>query len=288
MTSLQVEGAVSSFEEIAQEDFVRQVRRGLRVGDLAPYLGPGVAASTEGADMPLSYLELAEFLGKKVALPRRAKGNPWAAAQYIESFRHRASLVALLREAFAQSRVPSTFHRFLAELGPSLIVDTWYDGTMRQALGPLSEFCEFQGTDRTGVTTPVWYTVYDSAGSEIDAGRAKDVRTVLYTPHGSRLPTGRFLLSDADYVEVLTEIDIQTPIPAVVKARREKLGFVFLGCRFHDQLLRTFARQIVKRSKGPYYIAFDQEPTKMERRFLAELGAKVTFGRTNEILDKLT
>jgi hypothetical protein len=45
-----------------------------------------------------------------------------------------------------------------------------------------------------------------------------------------------FLVSDSDYVEVLTEIDIQTPIPAVVQQRRTGRNFLFLGCRFSNQL----------------------------------------------------
>ena len=73
-------------------------------------------------------------------------------------------------------------------------------------------------------------------------------------------------------VEVLTEIDIQTPIPRLVQQRRAALGFVFLGCRFNDQLPRAFARQIAKRSAGPHFAVLPDEPTRMEARFLDEVG----------------
>ena len=76
---------------------------------------------------------------------------------------------------------------------------------------------------------------------------------MLYSPHGGVRPAKNFLVADSDYVEVLTEIDIQTPIPAAVKAARADRGFLFLGCRFDDQMLRTYARQIMKRSKGPHF-----------------------------------
>ena len=79
-------------------------------------------------------------------------------------------------------------------------------------------------------------------------------------------------MSDSDFVEVLTEIDIQTPIPALVQARRRALGFVFLGCRFNDQLPRAFARQVMQRSAGPHYAMLADQPTRMEARFLAEQG----------------
>jgi len=95
---------------------------------------------------------------------------------------------------------------------------------------------------------------------------------VLYKPWGAHGPASNYLVSDTDYVEVLTEIDIQTPIPELVQQRRAGLGFVFLGCRFNDQLPRAFARQIMKRSKGPHFAVMPDEPTRMEARFLEEQG----------------
>ena len=94
---------------------------------------------------------------------------------------------------------------------------------------------------------------------------------VLYAPHGGVRPAKNFLVADSDYVEVMTEIDIQTPIPPVVKAARSDRGFLFLGCRFHDQMLRTYARQIMKRSKGPHFaVAETSLLTRNERKFFSD------------------
>ena len=79
-------------------------------------------------------------------------------------------------------------------------------------------------------------------------------------------------MSDSDYVEVLTEIDIQTPIPPIVQALRRQRHFLFLGCRFDDQLPRSFARQIMKRSSDRHWAVLPDEPTRMEARFLQEQG----------------
>jgi hypothetical protein len=93
---------------------------------------------------------------------------------------------------------------------------------------------------------------------------------MLYKPIGSHSPAGNYLVSDSDYVEVLTEIDIQTPIPAPVQAWRTGRNFLFLGCRFDDQLTRCFARQIMKRSSDRHWAVLPNEPTRMEARFLQE------------------
>jgi len=95
---------------------------------------------------------------------------------------------------------------------------------------------------------------------------------MLYKPIGSHAPAGNYLVSDSDYVEVLTEIDIQTPIPQAVQAWRSGRHFLFLGCRFDDQLTRSFARQIMKRSSGLHWAVLPDEPTRMEARFLQEQG----------------
>jgi len=242
----------------------------LRAGKLVPYLGPGI--SELGAPpVPMSPETLADWFGTKVALPRRAKGNAWASAQHIESYKHRNTVTALMGEAFAAPVAPSPLHRYLASLGLPLIVDTWYAGEMRQALAEREDWIEVQGITRAGIGEDRWFRFYHPDGSDGDATSASAAATILYTPHGSVIPARNFLISDADYVEVLTEIDIQTPIPEAVRDRRRTKSFLFLGCRFNDQLLRSYARQIVKRSADPHFAVVDMDGlTRNERTFLDE------------------
>ena len=117
---------------------------------------------------------------------------------------------------------------------------------------------------------------------------ASAAKTLVYKPHGGSKPAANFLITDADYVEVLTEIDIQNPIPECVRERRSGVGFLFLGCRFNDQMLRTYARQIQKRSRGPNYAVFeDQQLTRMERRFAAEIGLEILVCPLQEAVERL-
>jgi hypothetical protein len=245
----------------------------LKAGKVVPYLGPGLLALT-GSELPVTPETLAEFLGSKVSLPARARGNAWAAAQFIESRRHRATVTALMAEAFAGVVEPSDLHRHLASLDLPLIVDSWYDGAMRRALAGRTGWGEIQGITRAGIREDLWYRYYDPRGDEADKAAARGWTTVLYKPHGAIDPVQNFLISDADYVETLTEIDIQTPIPDEVKDRRSSRGFLFLGCRFHDQLLRTYARQVLKRAGTGHVAVFDPADalTRNELRFLVAEG----------------
>ena len=69
---------------------------------------------------------------------------------------------------------------------------------------------------------------------------------------------------------MLTEIDIQTPIPDSVQEIRKGRSFLFLGCRFSTQLERLFAHQIIKRSSDKHWTILPDEPTRNEERFLEE------------------
>jgi hypothetical protein len=269
-------------------DWLPKVAEGLKAGRLAPYLGPGVTDLTR-APVPTTQEALAAFLGAKVALPRRARGNLGAAAQYIESQRHRTVVVRLMAEAFAAPVTPLPIHHFLARLPLPLIVDTWYDGAMRAALATRSDWGEIQGIRRSGLGDDAYYAAYDASGAACPLETAKSWKTLLYKPHGASVPAKNFLVSDSDYVEVLTEIDIQTPIPQAVKERRAGIGYVFLGCRFNDQTLRSYARQLLKRSGQGHFIAI--EPgllTRNEKRFIEENRLSVWTGSLAEVLEHLT
>jgi hypothetical protein len=259
----------------------------LRAGSVIPYLGPGLT-ELSNPTVPMTPEALAAFFATKVALPRRAKGNAWASAQHIESMKHRSTVSTLMNEAFAAPVEPTPLHRYLASLRLPMIVDTWYDATMRSALSERSDWGEVQGITRAGIGEDRWYRFYDAAGGEADRAAAEAWTTLVYKPHGSVAPAKNYLISDADYVEVLTEIDIQTPIPDAVKNRRAQRSFLFIGCRFHDQLLRTYARQVTKRSASPHYVIVDPDVlTRNELRFFMTEGMTpiaIPLARAAEII----
>jgi hypothetical protein len=242
----------------------------LRAGSLMPYLGPGLA-ELAAATVPTTHEELANYLGAQVALPRRARGNCWAAAQYIETNRHRTTLDRLMVAAYAPPVNPTVLHHALAAAAPALVVDTWYDSAMRAALTGHTDWGEIQGSSRVQIGEQRWYRAWDAVGAECPVAAAEAWRTLLYKPHGAAAPGRNFLIADSDYVEVMTEIDIQTPLPDEVKRRRAGGGFLFLGCRFNDQMLRAYARQIMKRSGGGHIaLVGGMALTRNERRFLDE------------------
>ena len=250
-----------------------EIAAGIAAGRLIPYLGPEVLTlGAEPPPVPTGARELAHLLAGRVAVPGRIRNNLWHSAQYIETHRHRVTLDRLMAETFRPVPEPGPLHRWLAGLPRvPLMVDTWYDGAMAAAMAGRVDWGLVQGASKARrVDDAPWFRAHAADGRECPAAEAGTWATVLYKPHGAAQPAGDVLVSDSDYVEVLSEIDIQTPIPAVVQDRRRERGFVFLGCRFYDQILRSFARAILKRSAGPHYAVVPAgELTRNETRFLA-------------------
>lgn len=259
---------------------INEILAGLEAGQVIPYLGTGVwaAASTPPAH-PADHLQLVAKLTEKVTVSHKLRKNLTGAAQYIENFKHRKTLVSLMNTAFPGNAKPAEPHEFIASLHQlPLVVDAWYDDAMQNALAQSrsqggeaksGNWGQVQGVSQAEHHGE-WVRYYTFKGELTDAEAAKKWQTLLYRPLGSSSPAQNYIVSDSDYVEILTEIDIQTPIPEIVQQRRVGRNFLFLGCRFGYQLDRIFARQIMKRSSDKHWALIEGELTKNEKRFLQE------------------
>ena len=252
------------------------IHTGLVNGRLIPYLGPGVLGlSEQGPKVPASPLELVGKLTARASVPHKIRHNLSAAAQFIENFKHRKTVTAAMSQAFAPRMTATELHRFLAALPRlPLWVNAWYDDLPQLALAQRDAAWGIAQGVSQAEHFGTWVHYYDANGSRREDSGATDPAwdTLLYQPLGSVSPAANYLVSDSDYVEVLTEIDIQTPIPPLVQRLRSGRGFVFIGCRFSSQLERIFAHQIIKRSSDRHFAVLPEEPTRNEKRFLFEHG----------------
>jgi hypothetical protein len=264
------------------------VRSALSAGELIPYLGPRVLQlAGEECPLPASAELLVGRLTAKASVPHKIRNNLSAAAQFIENFKHRKTVAKAMSEAFAPEVAPTRLHQFLAaQPRLPLLVHAWYDDLPQRALAVRDSWGMVQGVSQSEHFGR-WVHYLRPDGTRVDTGAAATSAsdglppavaprealtwaTLLYQPLGSVRPAANFLVSDTDYVEVLTEIDIQTPIPEPVRDLRRGRHFLFLGCRFANQLDRMFARQIMKRSSAKHWAVLPDELTRNEARFLAE------------------
>ena len=257
-------------------------------GDVVPYLGPSVLALA-GADCALPYSP-ESLVGKLTAaatVPHKIRNNLTAAAQFIENFKHRKTITSVMTKTFADPTPPTVLHQWLAARPRlPLLVNAWYDDLPQKALAARGAWGMAQGVSQAehfgqwvhyfrpdGSLVPGLSRAPDSSGAKAPADAPDETlswTTLLYQPIGSVAPASNFIVSDSDYVEILTEIDIQTPIPEAVRSIRRGKSFLFLGCRFATQLERSFARQIMKRSSDRHFAVLPEPLTRNEERFLRE------------------
>ena len=239
-----------------------------------PILGPGVLSfDKKGDQLPDSHKALVGHLTSKSSVPHKVRNNLGAAAQFIENFKHRSTVTNAMTEAFSADAQPTALHTLLMSLPAlPLVVHAWYDDLPQKAMRARPGWGMAQGVSQSEHFGD-WIYFYNSdgtyAGAEADRGYV-DWKTLLYQPFGSVWPAHNYLVSDSDFVEVLTEIDIQTPIPGSVQEIRKGRSFLFLGCRFSTQLERLFAHQIIKRSSEKHWAILREEPTRNEAHFLEE------------------
>jgi hypothetical protein len=251
---------------------LQEIAAGLSANTIIPYLGPqSLLLDPETCPVPATPENLVKLLTAKVSVPHKIRNNLTAAAQFIENFKHRKSVVSLMTDAYAPGVTPNILHRYLTGLSkrPLLIVDTWYDDAMSKALAGHSNWGQIQGVSQSEHFGQ-WVMYFDAEGKVTDAAAADSWDIILYKPLGSITPAKNFIVSDSDFVEVLTEIDIQSPIPACVQSLRSGANFLFLGCRFNNQLTRTYARQVMKRSSDKHWAVIDGPLTRMEQKFIEE------------------
>ncbi len=268
---------------------LNEILAGLESGQVIPYLGPGIWATADTPPAhPTDQLQLVAKLTERVTVSHKLRRNLTGAAQYIENFKHRKTLAGLMNSAFMDKATPTELHTFIGSLPKlPLIVDTWYDDAMQKALARNPSWGQVQGVSQAEHHGE-WVRYYTAHGNLTDAAAANGWKTLLYRPLGSCIPAQNYIVSDSDYVEILTEIDIQTPIPPIVQQRRTGRQFLFLGCRFTNQLDRIFARQIMKRSSDKHWAIIDGEPTRNEARFLAELNITRIAMPLGNLLDLAT
>ncbi|MEW5791760.1 MAG: SIR2 family protein [Pseudomonadota bacterium] len=250
------------------DQIFKTIAQGLAEGRIVPYLGPG--ALPQPGPVPADASALATWLSSQITIPHKIRTNLTAAAQYIENFKHRKTLHGLMVKAYLADIPDGPVQDWLAGLPKlPLAVSVWYDDTVARAQRARPSWGRIQGLSQAEHHGQ-WYGYYGADGQAAEAGAAQAWETLVYEPWGAISPAGNFLVSDSDFVEVLTEIDIQTPIPPEVQERRRDRHFLFLGCRFRNQLERIFARQIMKRSSDRHWAIIERPYTRNEARFMEE------------------
>ena len=155
-------------------------------GEVIPYLGPGVLSLARSSDLPASPEALVSYLTKTATVPHKIRNNLTAAAQYIENFKHRKTVVAAMNNAFSAPTEPTALHEWLAARPKlPLLVNAWYDDLPQKAFAARDDWGLAQGISQAehfgewvhyfrpdGAIVPGKRTTRDSTWREVARGGA--------------------------------------------------------------------------------------------------------------------
>ena len=247
-----------------------RIAKALAAGAVVPIIGTGISHCGLPADahwnprepkfLP-SGEELSEFLADDTGFPSAEERDQLAeVASYYEAFHTRDALHERLRQVLAPETlagiaVPSLYG-LLAEackVRPLLIITTNYDTQIELAfhaaqqpydLVVYSELKDFGNAVlwwRHGAPKPE-----TPAPNELYIDL--DKTTVIFKMHGSILPEtsewDSFVITEADYVELLSRIAGKSAIPALFATHCRDRNLLFLGYRLRDWSFRTILQSL--------------------------------------------
>ncbi|HHH72607.1 MAG TPA: hypothetical protein ENL04_02115, partial [Sulfuricurvum sp.] len=111
------------------------------------------------------------------------------------------------------------------------------------------------------------YDVENKKYFQVEEEALDDAQKILFKPMGSPLPEPSFVISDADYVDWLTEAMGGFAVPSVLKTYRKTKKYLFLGTYFDRDTDRMVANELTMDLEGGYVIT-DKELGKKEKKFV--------------------
>ncbi|MDR2638400.1 MAG: SIR2 family protein [Helicobacteraceae bacterium] len=243
----------------------------IAAGRVAPYLGLEIfknAVDSSGVKLPSSGEEIILALNGARAMSPRLMFEYSRAAMAIEQRKGRKALETLFANIYKNGFEPLAVHKKIASLNPRVIVDTNRDAALQSALkGDFTLVC---GRARIAGDQPRFEAFVKTGDYQpIEPSEVNLDKPLLFKPLGVLEPKPQLILSDADFVDWLTEAIAGMAAPVAFKQARADIKWLFLGCNFERDTDRMVASEIIggENSGGGWHIT-EKPPSRAERRFL--------------------
>ncbi|KAF7598392.1 MAG: SIR2 family protein [Candidatus Dactylopiibacterium carminicum] len=248
---------------------------GLKAGSIVPCLGPGVLEDVVSPPtqvrMPATSHELILGLNDGKPMSPKLMYEFSRAAMNIEHKRGRNAVNRFLTRTYAETPWSrSALHDWLKEIRPGYVIDINRDTQLLDSYAGLPHYL-VQGCARLS-GRGYRFHLYISDGTaytRIEPEEAAQDLPVLFKPLGTPLPVPRYIASDADYVDYITELMGGFGVPAFVKTLRRGKRYLFIGLRLSRDTERMVMDDIIYGAAPDAGWAFLPEPTAKERKFLA-------------------
>jgi hypothetical protein len=257
------------------DNYMQNLKEKLISGELVPFIGMGVFKHTkakDGSTLPFDSDSMVLALNNGRAMSPRLMYEYTRAAMSLEQRKGREFIVQMTNHIYASKEydIPYTYE-FLKEIKPKYIVDTNVDDSGCKVYEDVEHFM-IVGTSRVmgGYDRFIVYK-FDLALKEykkIEKEELNDSMPILFKPMGCMIPELNFIVSDADFVDWLTEAMGGYALPPFLKEYKKGKSYLFLGVDFSRDTYRMVSNEITLGLDTGLIVDDKEELSKKENKFI--------------------
>ncbi len=247
----------------------------IKSGNVVPFLGMGVFKETKTADgeqIPFDSDSMILSLNGGRAMSPRLMYEYSRAAMSLEQRKGRPFIEQMTNHIFTAKPYPMPeVYTWLKTLMPHYVVDLNLDDSLLKIYAEVDHFLItgvsriMAGYDRFLVYS---YTAATKAYHRIEKEMLNPLLPILFKPLGCTVPEKNFIISDADFVDWLTEAMGGYALPPFLKTFKNDKSYLFLGIDFDRDTYRMVANEITLGLSGGYLVNDKEKTSKKEEKFL--------------------
>lgn len=271
---------------------IAQIASELKSGETILYIGMGIFKGysfADGSSVPHDSDSIILAMNEGRPMAPRLMYEYARAAMSMEQSRGRKYLEEKLKNIYKQQMQQNSVHALIAKLMPRFVVDTNYDESLSKIYSGVPHFVVY-GKARIGASLDRFEIFEWSPEAAAYTRVAKELlgldKPIIFKPMGGIAPEASLIVSDADFVDWLTEAMGGFAVPPILKEYREGKKYLMMGLTFSKDTERMVANEITIGLNGGYFVS-DEEPVKNCTKYLASHKMEAITENPNELAKKL-
>lgn len=270
-----------------------EIIKDLKSGKLVPFLGMGVfkgTIATDGTTIPYDSDSMILALNGGRAMSHRLMYEYSRAAMSLEQRKGRGFLVEMVNHIYTKEYELPIIYKLLRTVQPPFLIDTNLDNSGCKVYEDFEHFMIvgvsriMGGYDRFIVYE---YDVESNSYKVVDKSILNASKPILFKPLGSTIPEKNFIVSDADFVDWLTEAMGGFAMPTFLKTYKENKSYLFLGIDFNRDTYRMVANELTLGLDGGIIVEPKSQLSKKEISFIKKHDLDINAQEIQDFVEAL-
>lgn len=250
-----------------------EIKQKLQTSQIVPFIGLGVF---ENSGLPYNSDSFILAMNDGKPMAARLMYEYSRAAMNIEQKRGRTYLEELVKKIYTTEYKAPKIYELLSQTLPKYVIDVNIDDSLQKAYSKVEHFL-ILGKSRV-LGDGFRFEIYSYDGSVyklINNDKLNGSKPILFKPMGSLIPTLSLIVSDADFVDWLTEAMGGYAIPSFLKEYRKNKEYMFIGIDFSKDTFRMVANELTTGLDGGVYFTSTADISPKIEKYLQNHNLKV-------------